>query len=47
MVNELSARELSLHPDPRSPGYAGKFRCFGEKSLKTVCFDAFIFKTTS
>jgi hypothetical protein len=26
-------------------GQAGKFRCFfGEKSLKTVCFDSFILK---
>jgi len=25
-------------------GYAGNFRCFGEKSLKTVCFDSFISK---
>jgi hypothetical protein len=25
-------------------GYAGKFRCFLEKSFEEVCFDSFILK---
>jgi len=26
-------------------GYAGKFFCFFERRILTVCFDSFIFKT--
>jgi hypothetical protein len=29
------------------PGSAVEFRCFGEKKIKRVCFDPFIFKARS